>query len=88
MKIHGVSVNLAYVESQFREADFDLHAVGRENQIFLVSEIDYGERILHFTKERFTFHPSIWHTVVVDKIPLTSSAKVDYATLDAQMAET
>ena len=88
VKIHGVSVNLAYVESQFREADFDLHAVGRENQIFLVSEIDYGERILHFTKERFTFHPSVWHTVVVDKIPLTSSAKVDYAALDAQMAET
>ena len=88
MKIHGVSVNLVYVESQFREADFDLHAVGRENRIFLVSAIDYGEQILHFAKERFTFHPSVWQTAVVDKIPLTSSAKVDYAALDAQMAET
>jgi acyl-CoA synthetase (AMP-forming)/AMP-acid ligase II len=88
VKVHGVSVNLAYVESQFREADFDLYVVGRENRISMVSEIDYGERILHFAKERFTFHPSVWHSVVIDRIPLTSSAKVDYTALDAQMAET
>lgn len=88
VKIHGMSVNLAYLESQFHEADFDLHLVGRENRLFIVSPHDYGERVLHFAKERFTFHPSVWRAVVIDQIPLTSAAKVDYAALDAQLAET
>ena len=82
VKIHGVSVNLEHVESVMREGGFDCHLLGRENIISVVSQQDYGERILHFAKNRFTFHPSVWRSVVVDKIPRTSSDKVDYASLD------
>ena len=82
VKIHGVSVNLEHVESVIREGGFDSHLLGRENIISVVSQQDYGEQILHFAKNRFTFHPSVWRSVVVDKIPRTSSDKVDYASLD------
>lgn len=87
VKIHGVSVNLAYVEGQFREADFDIYVTGRENRIYLVSATGLGDEILHFAKERFTFHPSIWRPVLVEHIPLTSSGKVDYTALDMQLTE-
>ena len=82
VKIHGVSVNLEHVESVIREGGFDCHLLGRENIISVVSQQDYGEQILHFVKNRFTFHPSVWRSVVVDQIPRTSSDKVDYASLD------
>lgn len=82
VKIHGVSVNLEHVESVIREGGFDCHLSGRENIISVVSQQDYGEQILHFAKKRFTFHPSVWRSVVVDKIPRTSSDKVDHASLD------
>ena len=82
VKIHGVSVNLEHVESVIRDGGFDCHLIGRENLISVVSQEDYGEQILHFAKKRFNFHPSIWRSLVVDHIPLTSSDKVDYASLD------
>ena len=82
VKIHGVSVNLEHVEGVIRGGGFDCHLSGRENIIFVVSQQDYGEQILHFAKKRFTFHSSVWRSVVVDKIPRTSSDKVDYASLD------
>ena len=83
VKIHGVSVNLEHVESVIRDGGFDCHLSGRENRISVVSQHDYGEQILHFAKKRFTFHPSVWRSVVVGQIPRTSSDKVDYASLDA-----
>ena len=83
VKIHGVSVNLEHVESIIRDGGFDSHVAGRENKISVLSQQDYGEQILHFVKKRFTFHPSVWRSVVVDQIPRTSSDKVDYASLDA-----
>ena len=82
VKIYGESVNLEHVESVIREGGFDCHLLGRENIISIVSQQDYGEQILHFVKNRFTFHPSVWRSVVVDQIPRTSSDKVDYASLD------
>lgn len=85
VKIHGVSVNLEHVESVIREGGFDCHLLGRENIISVVSQQDYGEQILHFAKKRFTFHPSVWRSVVVDQIPRTSSDKVDYASLDGMI---
>ena len=83
VKIHGVSVNLEHVENVLRNGGFDSYVSGLENKISLVSQQDYGDQILHFAKKRFTFHPSVWRSVVVDQIPRTSSGKVDYASLDA-----
>ena len=83
MKIHGVSVNLEHIENVLRDGGFDSYVSGLENKISLVSQQDYGDQILHFAKKRFTFHPSVWRSVVVDQIPRTSSGKVDYASLDA-----
>ena len=82
VKIHGVSVNLEHVESVMREGGFDCYLSGRENRISIVSQQDYGEQILHFAKKKYTFHSSVWRSVVVDHIPRTSSDKVDYASLD------
>ena len=85
VKIHGVSVNLEHVENVIRDGGFDCHLSGREDIISVVSQQDYGEQILHFAKKRFTFHPSVWRSVVVDQIPRTSSDKVDYASLDGMI---
>lgn len=82
VKIHGVSVNLEHVESVIRDGGFDSHVTGKEDEISIVSQQNYGEQILHFVKKRFTFHPSVWRSVVVEHIPRTSSDKVDYASLD------
>ena len=87
VKIHGVSVNLVHIESTLREANFDLYISGGENRISLISTLDIGDQVLQFVADRFSFHQSVWRFLKVDRIPRTSSDKIDYASLGKIAAE-
>ena len=85
VKIHGVSVNLEHVENVIREGGFDCHLSVSDNIISVVTQQNYGDEILNFVKKKFTFHSSVWRSVVVDQIPRTSSDKIDYASLEEML---
>ena len=84
VKLHGMSVNLDFIESRLRESGLDARIIGRDN---LVTAIVVGgdvEEALSFMRDNFAFHNSVLRAVSLDIMPLNVSGKPDYKELERE----
>jgi len=84
VKLHGVSVNLDFIESRLRESGFDACTIGRDNLVTVIVVGDIKEEALRFVKDNFAFHNSVLRGISVETMPLNVSGKPDYKALERE----
>ena len=82
IKVHGISVNLDFVETYIQQHGFTVRVIGQDNRIVVLVVGKAENEMLHLIKGNFPFHNSVWKVVSIENIPLTSSGKTDYKALE------
>ena len=84
VKLHGVSVNLDFIESRLRESGLDARIIGRDNLVAAIVVGGGEEEALSFMRDNFAFHNSVMRAVSLDTMPLNVSGKPDYKELERE----
>jgi long-chain acyl-CoA synthetase len=82
IKVHGVSVNLDFIESYIQECGFDARLVGQDDRVVVLVVEKNEDMVMRLLKNHFPFHNSVWKVVMIENILLTNSGKTDYKALE------
>ena len=84
LKMFGNRVNLDELEHIFTQRGYDLACVGHDDHMVIFTTSDNQNELRKAVAEETKLYPKAFEVRKIDKIPHTSSGKVDYQTLEKQ----
>lgn len=88
IKVRGKRIQLDHLEQKLRDLGVEAYCCGQDDQLFFAVVAGTEKTVLEsknaiqlLASDEMNLHPSLWATVLLEKVPYLASSKINYTAL-------